>query len=38
LIQNQLADETDIPKKPDMQMLAYFVMLGKVAKQMTEGM
>jgi hypothetical protein len=38
LIQNQLADETDIPKTPDMQMLSYFVMLGKVAKQMTEGM
>jgi hypothetical protein len=38
LVQNKLATEQDIPKKPDMQMLAYFVMLGKVAKQMTEGM
>ena len=38
LIQNQLAEQEDLPKTPDMQMLGYFVMLGKVAKQMTEGL
>jgi hypothetical protein len=38
LVQNKLATEQDIPKSPDMKMLGYFVMLGKVAKQMTEGM
>jgi len=38
LIDNKLASEEDLPKSPDLKMIGYFVMLGKVAKQMMEGM
>jgi hypothetical protein len=38
LIDQKLADPEDLQKGIDYQMLSHFVILGKVAEQMTKGM